>query len=442
MRTRTIKILIATLSLALLSACDGGSVGSPDRPTLPAPEVEPKGDWFAVWATAHQGSTNVSDQTFRTIVRASVGGTQAQVKFRNKRGDAADITIDAATISIRDGGPDGNNGGADIKAETLTTLTFNGGQTSVTVPAGEDVFSDQVEFPVAALEDVAITFYISGAGTTSQDANGFVTSYRAAGDQLADTDGSAFSGSGGAQVVMVEELALFTDEAIGSAIAIGGSVVDGTGSARDGYDRWTAWLARRFQEELPAGMRIAIGNEGIGGNTTQDVIDRYDRDLLDKTGVTHAIIYAGTNDLTTSDVGEGAEIIDRYREIIALSHAQNIKVIIATITPRGSYTAAGNYERKLVNDWLRRGQNCSGECDGIVDFDAAVESYANPNQIEPGWDTDSIHPNGIGYGAMAQMFNLQTFMPQCPQECSLPLHPEGPGAPKVYPAGVAHPNDL
>jgi lysophospholipase L1-like esterase len=63
-----------------------------------------------------------------------------------------------------------------------------------------------------------------------------------------------------------------------------------------------------------------------------------------------------------------------------------------------------------VNYWLLRGGNCGGVCDGVVNFDAAISWFANPNAIDPNYDSgDTIHPNAEGYRRMGLAIDLRIF---------------------------------
>ena len=50
-------------------------------------------------------------------------------------------------------------GSREIKQETVKAVTFDG-QTSVTIPAGEAVVSDEVEFAVKRGNDISVSFYL------------------------------------------------------------------------------------------------------------------------------------------------------------------------------------------------------------------------------------------------------------------------------------------
>jgi lysophospholipase L1-like esterase len=133
---------------------------------------------------------------------------------------------------------------------------------------------------------------------------------------------------------------------------------------------------------------------------------RAERDVLKNT-LSHVLIQNGQNDLGT--VYTGDQVIAAYREMIAMAQERGVKVVIATINPRDSFNATQNAYRHQINDWIRAGGNCGGQCAGFVDFDEAIKDPANPEQQNPDYRTDGIHPNDAGHAHMARIVDLAVF---------------------------------
>ena len=123
-------------------------------------------------------------------------------------------------------------------------------------------------------------------------------------------------------------------------VAFGDSITDGTCSTLDSNDRWEDIVAQRFALQTP--VRFAVVNEGIGGNTVTRAgsnptfasppgVERLDRDVLSRAGVSHVVLFMGTNDINRD--ASAAEVIAGSKDIIARIKAKNIKVIGATIIP-------------------------------------------------------------------------------------------------------------
>lgn len=57
-----------------------------------------------------------------------------------------------------------------------------------------------------------------------------------------------------------------------------------------------------------------------------------------------------------------------------------------------------------MNNWIR---TC-GEYDAVVDFAKAVADPADPDELNPAYNSgDSLHPNDAGYQAIAAAINLE-----------------------------------
>lgn len=164
---------------------------------------------------------------------------------------------------------------------------------------------------------------------------------------------------------------------------------------------------------------MTVVNNGLGGSMAATVCstpvsgpaveERVTHDSLLLPGITHLIIYAGTNDIGGGC--SGADIIAGMRSAINQAREFGVKVLISTITPRASYTEVQNVQREIVNSWVREGGDCSGECEFSLDFDAVVQDPGDPNRIDPALDSgDGIHPTGDGYRLIAASIPLEALL--------------------------------
>lgn len=391
MRTlvRAIALLLMSIPFAGIARADAGA------------------EFFAAWGTAQQtlATATVSSATVRMIARPGLSGDQIRVRLDNTFGQTP-LVIGAAAIGRR-------ATGATLFAGANRQLAF-GGQTAVTIPAGAGVYSDPVALDVVAGEDVAVSIYVPDLLVRPSSHNaGFVTSYLTAplaGDHTLDEAGTPFTST----TTAIYWLAGIDvrSSATGVIVGLGASATDGTCGARvDQYERWTDVFARRLQA-LPAHHVKSIVNAGIAGNrltppggTGPSGLDRLDRDVLQRTGVTHLVLAHGSNDLAGGATAE--QVIAGMQQVIDRAHAQAVMVVAATIYSRNGFSAAQNAARHAVNDWVRN----SGVADEVFDLDEMFKDPANPDRINPEYDCDGIHPNTAGYALWANSLDLVFFTP-------------------------------
>ncbi len=112
------------------------------------------------WEAAVQNPAGIwrdsgfDDRTFRTLLKGTAittSGSPVQVTFRGRT--SGSYTLENLSLVPREGTT--LNG-----AGPLQPVTFNGGATSVTVPAGGTVTSDPIAFDLVAGQDVFLTFWV------------------------------------------------------------------------------------------------------------------------------------------------------------------------------------------------------------------------------------------------------------------------------------------
>jgi lysophospholipase L1-like esterase len=135
---------------------------------------------------------------------------------------------------------------------------------------------------------------------------------------------------------------------------------------------------------------------------------RFLSDTAALSGARYVILLEGINDIGFS-LTPVARIIAGYERLIAIARAAGLKIFGATLTPfqsSGYYSAAGEAEREAINHWIRT----SGAFDGVIDFDQALRDPADPLRLLSAFDSgDHLHPNDVGYQAMAYAIDLALF---------------------------------
>jgi len=361
-----------------------------------------------------------TNQTVRQIVRISVGGERLRVRFSNEIGDVP-LTIGAASVALVEKE-------SAIKTTSLRNLTF-GGKDSITIPAGAPVLSDPVDLQVAALSKLAVSIYLpetTAASTVHMGRTAFISP---AGDftrSAAVPDAVKITTS-----VFLSGIYVSVADETGVIVALGDSITDGAASTPFTFNSWPHHLAERLVGKTGKHRDMAVINHGISGNQLLrngagiSTLGRFDRDVLSTPGLTHIVVLIGINDIGTGGmVFPGAtgpapamrtpeDIIAGYRQLIARAHSMSppIKIFGATLTPfegtfEGYYSPDKDKVRTAVNQWIRN----SGEFDGVIDFDRAIQDPNNPLRMKPEYDSgDKLHPGDGGYRRMAESIDLSIF---------------------------------
>ncbi|WP_406640420.1 SGNH/GDSL hydrolase family protein [Amycolatopsis sp. WGS_07] len=376
--------------------------------------------WIAAWGTAQQLAPaaepgggpempddappeptlgTVSAQTVRMVARSTVGGTAVRIALSNSFGHAP-VRIGAAVL-------DG------------TQLTFNN-RPEVTLPTGAQIYSDPIEYPVAAQTDLTVSLYLPDEKVTPTIHDvGLRTAWLAPGDQTASSkleDAIEFQ-----SYLWLTGIDVLAPGTAATVIAFGDSIVDGMETTPGADAPWPSVLARRLAGLPPR----AVVNMGISGNRVLRETDgmgtsalaRFDRDVLARPGARWVILSEGGNDLIfgslpgmpESERATAADLIDGYRQLITRAHAHGLRVVGCTLPPIGGspvFTPEFEEARQQVNHWIRD----SGKFDAITDLDAALRDPAEPTKTRAGLvSADGVHPNDAGHTAIAEAFDLELF---------------------------------
>ena len=372
--------------------------------------------WVGTWSTspvsASNGNSHFSDDTtLREIVHVSLGGPSVRIVLSNAFG-ATTLKIGGANVALA--GPSGA-----IKGTAAPALFH--GQPAVDIPAGAEVVSDPIALDLPPLSDLAVTLFVPGQTVATITQHGFAdqTNYELAGNQLTSPDFAGATTLRSWPFLKAVEVLAPTDAA--AIVAFGDSITDGAHSTLDKNMRWPDVLARRLQADKKT-AHFAVLNEGIGGNrllhdvTGPNALARFDRDVLDQSGVKYLIILEGINDIGHAydpqkpyDVITAEQLEMALTQLIDRAHAHGIKVIGATLTPYvgAKYQSAeGEKVREAENDFILH----SGKFDGVVDFAKATADPADPTRFAASaGSADNLHPGDSGYQTMGDSIDLKLF---------------------------------
>jgi lysophospholipase L1-like esterase len=386
--------------------------------------------WIATWAASPKSAeivgpreplAKIDNQTVRERVRVSIGGPRICIRLSNEYGSTP-LEIGSVTVATP-------IDPAGVKPESIQTITF-GGRKSITIPVGAPVLSDPIAFPVAPGAEIAITIYFPGRVETPTLHE--LALKRAVVSRPGDHARTPKIEGGAVSKSLISVSAVLVPATPGQrlVVAFGDSFTDGDGSSVDLDHTWPAFLSRRLNKEHE-GSGVAVVNEGIAGNRLLSdfigtgALARFDRDALTLAGVTHIVLFEGLNDIGFPGARLGShyledpkhvctaeELFGAYRQLISRAHARGAKLVGATITPfrgapfPGYYSDSKEKVRQAVNQWIRT----SRAFDGVIDFDAVVRNPEHPDRLLPRFAaTDGLHPNDLGYQAMADAIDLKLF---------------------------------
>ena len=350
--------------------------------------------WVTTWIAPGQAITSAAvaelgrDQTARLIVRPSVWGTRARLRFSNAFGTAP-LVIDGVFAGLQ-------MGGAALMPGTNRPVTF-AGRKVLALPPGGQAWSDPVTLPPAG-PVLAISLHWMGNVTTGA-AQTFTTSYMTAPGAGAlgelEDEGAFAVATGAAPVLDAMDIQVSTDIAV--VVCLGDSLTAGTVAIPNARDRWPDVMERRLRA---TGWNGVVLNDGL--NPNPNPANRLDRDLFSLSGVTHVIWLHGADELAETaavdTVRERMEaILKRLREKLPRA-----RLLVGTLP---GADAPGRWP---LNTQIR-----TLLADGIIPFDRA--DAANPTSF-------------AGQLAMGQAVDLRLLV-RAPVRRAVPLaKPAAPAA--------------
>jgi lysophospholipase L1-like esterase len=467
---RAVPLVLLAIALLVIAGRDGGAnragartpvrepARSPvhhqskrSRPTAKVSLQAPAGGhWLATWGASMQPPSTanpVSEASFvhatlREVVFSSVGGSEVRVRFSNAYGTTP-LQIGDASVAIA-------GAGGSLVDGSARQLTF-GGQASVELPPGGEVFSDPVALDVHPLSQLAVSFYLphpTGPATGHQGSR--ETNYVAGGDHVDDESAAAYLSKIEGWYFLDGVDVMAGPRYRGSVVAFGDSITAGTGSSLNADANWPDDLARRLGTST--GPSLSVVDEGIGGNRVlnntpccgRSALTRFDADVLDQTGVRDVILLEGINDIGLANGTNpltaphtpvtAQELIAGYEELITAAHSAGLQIFGATLLPfegAGYWTAQGERVREAVNHWILT----SGAFDGVINFAAAVADPTDPQRLNPAYDSgDHLHPNDAGYRAMAEAVDIPALLGTTSSDTTTAASQDGQSRPVRHPA--------
>lgn len=355
--------------------------------------------YVASWATSLDTTVSAGGGTVRMPIRTSLGGTSARIRLDNPYA-AAPVTIAKATIGIQ-------SSGAGTTAAP-TALTF-GGQASVTIPPGGQVFSDATSgFTVPSNSTLLVSLNIPTAGSYAAHAVSPVTTWTAAGEATGSTGAGYTAASTG--WVLLDDLEVTpssTSYQLGSVAVLGDQIANGDTGAKDGNQR----LSDAITAALPniagvanvgvSGSRLLTDqNPGSGGASAST---RFDRDVCELPNLSSVVVEEGDNDLHDgkTDVAVDAGLLS-ITQAAKLCGGSPVVVPVTPFDTSSAWNAAGEPGYwNGIRGWVTAG-NLPGA--GIADGGAGsvLSDTADSAKLTAAYDSgDHLTLNNAGTQALA-----------------------------------------
>jgi lysophospholipase L1-like esterase len=391
---------------------------------LPLHTFAASSHWVGTWAcgpqlTEHSASQNnlppapLAYSTLRQFVHTTISGQHLRVRFSNAYGTNS-VTMNSVHIALAAG--TGSLTNAVINTSTDTALTFHGAP-SITIPAGDVVWSDPCSFNLPTLTNLAISIYY-GYVSTNAVPQGTITGHPGSRTTSSIQAGNVVSASSmpsaatTAHWYTITGVDVLADTSSKAVATLGDSITDGRGSTDNKNDRWPDNLAARLSTNTPT-AGVGLINQGIGGNSVVSgglgptLLARFDRDGPGQSGVRWLIVFEGVNDIGGST--SASSLITAYQLFATKAHARNLLIYGATITPFGGnsyYTPAHEATRQTVNSWIKT----NNLYDAVLDFDLVARDPGATTNLNPAFNSgDGLHLNPAGYQALANSIDLTLF---------------------------------
>jgi hypothetical protein len=376
-----------------------------------------------------QSTAGASEETFRTILKPTVGsrGT-VRVHLSNVLGSTP-LTIGAVHLGIVTTAP-------AVAAASDVAVTF-AGQPSVTLAAGQSLYSDSAKLAFSYGSLVAITIYVSGTASSMpvHGGAGIVTEYQTAGgagNQTGDFAGTSFTTSSTSAVA--DRLDVYGNYT-GTVAFAGSSTTAGYGSTPNAYNDLVEDVAANLhaagRDDLALANMAIIPDSFLAKNDVGGILsvtERLQTDFLSLPSLRTVIQNASDIDLKDA-CDTATDIIAGEQSFVTQIHAAGARALLAVIAPAtycngqnpsgfGSMFPAGSGEdaqRDLLNAWIvaPAASTVSGiaepasAADGYVDIATPVTDPANTGYLLPAYDYgDDSHVNAAGQAVQANAIPL------------------------------------
>ena len=372
----------------------------------------------------------LSDKTQRVLFDNNLNGNKVRILFSNKYAKET-LNLKQVTTGIA-------NEGA---VERIREVTLRGTK-EIVLPAGAEVYSDEVEVTVKAGDRIAVNIYID----QQQKIQNLCGYWAEGGSEVRcniegdDTRGNTFSSTS------MEEIYKFVKEdpsSVKGQFFFGFSavqvwteddvkVITAFGDSITAMAFFTNALQKRLYKKYPG--QVTLLNAGIGGNRLlhdatwipdapaegglfgEAGVRRFEKDVFGRDKVDSIFCLMGINDIMhplqfeKAEESVSAEYLEQgFSYLAKKAHDHGSRIYGATIMPCGNteysekWMQAFEKTRRDVNQWIRT----QSVYDGYFDFDDILKNDTVPAYLkEEVHIGDGLHPNTMGGKILAECVDL------------------------------------
>lgn len=408
--------------------------------------VKKDGKWMAVWGTAPvdyyisledyvpnflvNGKFSAGTLT-RTELSVSAAGEKLRLKFSNEYGKK-EVSFTNASVARTDTSRKGA-----IDTSTAVPLTFGGSRTAV-IPAGGEIWSDEISFTTRALDKLTVTLYYDRE-TPVKTAGLFFGNTYCAPALSAEANNDIMIGASEISIAtgvnayhvipFLTTIETYTRaENARSVVFIGDSTL---------VNKTTDYLSQRLvdagEENIALVNKCIMGNRlfynghGLIGNLYgESVTDRFERDALSIAGCEAIIVKIGVNDVlhpASKSMGAQApyvsaeDIINGYKNLVKLAHEKGIRIYFMEITPWNGYVRDILGSKGDIS-WREDLQKMCDECNEWIKTNTVADGYIDsaplskpndPTAFRSQFTKDGIHLTDIGALALADCVDIENI---------------------------------